>query len=34
MHQAVANSNDTLGQTTVIRATVVRYAAVQQMNKY
>jgi len=34
MQQAVANSNDTLGQTTVIRATVVRYADVQQIHKY
>jgi len=34
MHQAVADSNDIFGQTTVIRATVVLYADVQQLNKY
>jgi len=34
MHHTVANSSDTFGQTTVIRATVVRYADVQQINKY
>jgi len=34
MHQAVANSNDIFGQTTVIRATVVRYSDVQQISKY
>jgi len=34
MHRAVAKSNDIFGQSTVIRATVVRYADVQQLNKY
>jgi len=34
MQLSVANSNDIFGQTTVIGAAVVRYADVQQLNKY